>query len=64
MLSVSVPPMTVKRALGPQSEDATKRLEYYNTMATKYEKDLMYSGVPPLPDYQGEKVFEKKYDGE
>lgn len=49
----------VKRSLGPQSEDATKRHEYYAAMATKYEKDLSYSGVPPLPDYQADKVFEK-----
>ena len=49
----------VKRSLGPQSEDATKRHEYFATMANKYEKEQSYSGVPPLPDYNDEKFFEK-----
>lgn len=50
---------TVKRSLGPQSEDATARLNYFKEMADKYEKNLQYAGVPPLPDYAFEKVFEK-----
>lgn len=49
----------VKRSLGPQSEDATKRHDYFSAMADKYERDLSYAGVPPLPDYQSDKVFEK-----
>ena len=49
----------VKRSLGPQSEDATKRHEYFAAMANRYEKDLSYSGVPPLPDYESDKVFGK-----
>lgn len=50
---------TVKRSLGPQSEDASARLNYFKEMADKYEKNLQYAGVPPLPDYAFEKVFEK-----
>lgn len=50
---------TVKRTLGPQSEDGTKRLDYFMQMAEKYEKNLLYTGVPPLPDYSQEKVFDK-----
>lgn len=50
---------TVKRSLGPQSEDATERLRYFKEMAEKYEKGLVYAGVPPLPAYSSEKVFDK-----
>lgn len=50
---------TVKRTLGPQSEDGTKRLDYFIKMADKLEKDRQYAGVPPLPDYAYEKVFDK-----
>ena len=49
----------VKRTLGPQTEDPTARLNYYKEMAVKYEKGLLYAGVPPLPDYSQEKVFDK-----
>lgn len=49
----------VKRSLGPQSEDATKRQEYFANMASRYEKLQTYAGVPPLPAYQAEPVFEK-----
>ena len=49
----------VKRTLGPQSEDATKRHEYYARMADKYEKEQGYAGIPPLPEYAAEKVFDK-----
>jgi len=48
-----------KRSLGPQSEDTSKRQEYYATMADKYEKELTYLGTPPLPNYSSEKVFDK-----
>lgn len=51
--------MSVKRKLGPQSEDATERLQYYSSMADKLEKSTSFSGVPPSPAYQGDKVFEK-----
>lgn len=48
-----------KRSLGPQSEDNSVRLNYYATMADKFEKIALYTAVPPLPDYASEKVFEK-----
>lgn len=50
----------VKRALGPQSEDATKRHEYYKALADKYEKLGQFSGTPPTPNYQYDLVFEKE----
>ena len=49
----------VKRKLGPQSEDATDRQAYFVELADKYEKLLMYAGVPPTPAYAAEKVFDK-----
>lgn len=48
-----------KRSLGPQSEDTTARLKFFEAMAKKYEILQSYSGTPPLPDYQADKVFEK-----
>lgn len=49
----------VKRSLGPQSEDATKRYEYYTRLADKYEKIGSFSGVPPLKEYASELIFDK-----
>ncbi len=49
---------TVKRKLGPQSEDGTERMKYYARMAKHYE-NTAYSGTPPLPSYASEKVFDK-----
>lgn len=48
-----------KKSLGPQSEDATERLHYFNAMADKYEKLSGYSAVPPIAGYQSELMFEK-----
>lgn len=48
-----------KRRLGPQSEDDSDRLRYYNEQATVYEKLSAYTAVPPLPDYAAPKVFSK-----
>lgn len=53
----------VKRSLGPQSEDASKRLEYYDKMANVFERGLTFAGTPPLPNYQAEKMFEKNMMG-
>lgn len=50
---------TVKRQLGPQSEDATARLAYYNSQAKIYEKAAQYSNTPSLPEYASEPVFGK-----
>lgn len=48
-----------KRSLGPQSEDFSNRLAYFKAEADKAEKDLMFTGTPPLPNYQCKKIFEK-----
>lgn len=49
----------IKRSLGPQSEDNSKRLQFYKDMADKYEDVLVYSGRPKDPVYQHDVVFEK-----
>ena len=49
----------VKRSLGPQSEDASKRHEYYTRLADKYEKIGSFSGVPPLTEYAADLIFDK-----
>lgn len=48
-----------KRSLGPQSEDTRDRLKYFQDEADKAENLLKFSGTPPLPDYEYEKVFHK-----
>lgn len=48
-----------KRKLGPQEEDSSLRLKYFKEQADKYERMLVTAGVPPLPVYQFDKVFEK-----
>lgn len=49
----------IKRSLGPQAEDNSKRLKFYEDMAQKYEDMLIYSGKPRDPRYQHDVVFEK-----
>lgn len=49
---------TVKRTLGPQSEDGTARLKYFQDMANKYDVLTSYSGAPPLPDVE-DPIFDK-----
>jgi hypothetical protein len=49
----------VKKSLGPQSEDATKRQAYYVEQADKYEKHSAFTGTPPLPVYSADLVFDK-----
>lgn len=49
----------IKRSLGPQAEDNSKRLQFYKDMADKYEDMLIYSGKPRDPQYQHDVVFEK-----
>jgi len=53
----------VRRSLGPQSEDASKRHAYYVEMADKYEKLKQFSGTPPLPAYVADLVFDKNMMG-
>lgn len=47
----------VKRTLGPQSEDPFTRLKYFKDMADKYEHLASYSGTPPTPEYETDKIF-------
>ena len=49
----------IKRSLGPQSEDNSKRLKFYEDMAKQYEDAVLYSGRPRDPQYQHDVVFEK-----
>jgi len=48
----------IKRSLGPQSEDPTKRLEYFQQQAEKYERLLTSAGLS-LPHYAYPKIFRK-----
>ena len=48
----------IKRTLGPQSEDPTKRLEYFQQQAKHYEGLLASAGIS-LPKYAYPKVFRK-----
>ena len=49
----------VNRKLGPQTEDARDRLKYFQDEAEKAESRLTFSGTPPLPAYEYQKVFHK-----
>ena len=49
----------MKRKLGPQTEDTIERAKMFAALADKYEKLLVYTGTPPLPSYEAEKVFSK-----
>lgn len=59
----------IKRTLGPQSEDPTARLEYFNNQALEYKRKLSSAGLS-LPTYAYPKAFFKglhsnpPYDGE
>jgi hypothetical protein len=48
----------IKRTLGPQSEDPTKRLEYFQKQAQHYEGLLASAGIS-LPKYAYPKTFRK-----
>lgn len=50
---------SVKRSLGPQSEDPRDRAKYYADLADKYEKMSAFTATPPLPDYEADKIFYK-----
>ena len=51
---------TGSRKLGPQSEDNRDRLKYFEDEANKAEVLSNFSGTPPLPEYESEKVFKNK----
>lgn len=48
----------IKRSLGPQSEDPTARLEYFQAQAEEYKSKLSARGVS-LPKYSYPKIFWK-----
>lgn len=48
----------LKRSLGPQSEDPTTRLKFFQEQAAEYKKRLAYSGIS-VPKYSYPKVFSK-----
>ncbi len=48
----------IQRTLGPQSEDPTTRLEYFQQQAKHYEGLLASAGIS-LPKYAYPKVFRK-----
>ena len=49
---------TIKRSLGPQSEDPTSRLSFFNQQADIYKSKLSVGGVS-IPKYAHPKVFYK-----
>ena len=51
----------IKRSLGPQMEDPTKRLEYFKAMADEYKAKIFSAGLS-LPHYASPKIFMKGMD--
>lgn len=48
----------IKRSLGPQSEDPTSRLKFYNEQVELYKAKLTSAGIS-VPKYAYPKVFSK-----
>lgn len=48
----------IKRSLGPQSEDPTTRLKYFNEQAASYKAKLSHAGLS-VPKYAHPKVFRR-----
>lgn len=48
----------IKRSLGPQSEDPTARLKFFETQAAEYKRKLASKGLS-IPKYAHPKVFSK-----
>lgn len=51
----------IKRSLGPQMEDPTKRLDYFARKAEEYKQKLVSAGLS-LPRYVSPKIFMKGMD--
>lgn len=49
---------SIKRSLGPQSEDPTERLNFFKAQADLYKSKLNSAGIS-LPRYSYPKVFKK-----
>lgn len=48
----------IKRSLGPQAEDPTSRLKYFNAQAAEYKSKISAAGVS-VPSFAHPKVFFK-----
>lgn len=48
----------IKRSLGPQTEDPTTRLKFFESKAAEYKRKLSASGLS-IPKYSYPKVFSK-----
>jgi hypothetical protein len=48
----------IKRSLGPQSEDPTERLKFYNAQVVHYRSKLSIAGIS-LPKFAHPKVFKR-----
>jgi len=48
----------IKRSLGPQSEDPTSRLKFFEEQAAAYKQKLVSGGIS-IPRYSYPKVFSK-----
>ena len=51
----------IKRTLGPQTEDPTSRLDYFNSKAEEYKSKIFAAGLS-LPHYAAPKIFMKGMD--
>lgn len=49
----------IKRSLGPQSEDPTERLKFFNEQANLYKAKMTSSSGLSLPKYAYPKIFRK-----
>lgn len=49
---------SIRRSLGPQSEDPTSRLEFFQSQAEEYKRKMSISGLS-IPNYAYPKVFSK-----
>lgn len=48
----------IKRSLGPQTEDPTTRLDFFNSQAAEYKKKLSATGLS-IPKYAYPKTFKR-----
>lgn len=49
---------SIRRSLGPQSEDPTSRLDFFKSQAEEYKRKMSTSGLS-IPNYSYPKVFSK-----
>lgn len=51
----------IKRSLGPQSEDPTSRIKYFEAKAEEFKNKLYAAGIS-VPKYDAPKIFMKGMD--